>query len=350
VAVLIAWQGKERFVARGARSRLTLVAQVDRQQLGAYYDARYAGDYMTEHGGSEEQRVQEVLAEVPRGVTQVLDYGCGQGAWLEMLSRQFPDAEISGIDISEHAIGKARTRCPKARLLTFDGGHAPFESEGFDLVFSYHVLEHVWDLEVTVADMARLVKEGGYICAIFPCGNPGSFEERVVRLVQGGVERSPTGECRFYCEDPGHVRRMTTDEIVARFAAHGVTPVRQLFGNQCWGQVDWIARTGRAMVRQVFDPARAASTTARVKLRALRLAFLVLSPAVRLGAANDLASRIRSSPRVGRRLLLGIALAAKPLTAAVSRLLERAAQDEWRERRLEPGASAHYLLFRRVPI
>lgn len=321
---------------------------VDQRQLGVYYDARYAGDYMTEWPAAEQRRVREVLAEVPRGIRKVLDYGCGQGAWLEVLGSRFPDAYISGIDISEQAIAKARPRCPGACLLTFDGSQAPFGPEAFDLVFSFHVLEHVWDIDVTVADMARLVKKGGYVCAIFPCGNPGSFEERLVTLVRGGVEPSATGERRFFYDDPGHLRRMTTHEIANRFAAHGLTPVCELFGNQRWGSIDWIACTGPAWVRQMFDPARAASRRAKIKLRALRLAFLILSPVVMLASARELRTQLSTSHRHRSRLLLAIAVVLKPLTAPVGHLLERAADTEWRKCSHEPAASVQYLLFRRA--
>lgn len=321
---------------------------IDQRDLGVYYDGRYAGDYMSEWPAAEQQRVRELLAEVPSGITKLLDYGCGQGAWLELLGSRFPDAHITGIDISEHAVAKARLRCPGACLLAFDGGQAPLEAEAFDLVFSFHVLEHVWDIDVTVADMARLVKKGGYVCAVFPCGNPGSFEERLVALVRGGVEQSATGECRFFYDDPGHLRRMTTQEIVDRFAAQGLTPVRELFGNQVWGSIDWIARTGGAWVRQMFDPARAAGWRAKIKLRALRLVFLILSPAVKLASARGLRAELRANHRRRSRLLLATAVVLKPLTAPVGDFLERAAENEWRKRSHNPAASAQYLVFRRA--
>jgi len=315
-----------------------------------YYDARYAGDYMTDWPSAEQHRVRQLLAEVPRGITEVLDYGCGQGAWLQVLKSQFPDARITGIDISEHAITKARLRRLPARVLTFDGGQAPFEPEAFDLVFSFHVLEHVWDIDLTVADMARLVKKGGYVCAVFPCGNHGSFEERVVSLVQGGLERSPTGESRFFYDDPGHLRRMTTREIADRFAAQGLTSVCALFGNQRWGSINWIARTGGAWVRQMFDPSRAATRPGKIKLRALRIALLIMSLAVSAASARELRAQFWASHPRRSRLLLAAAVVVKPLTAPIGYLLERAAETEWTKCSHKPAASAQYLLFRRAGV
>jgi ubiquinone/menaquinone biosynthesis C-methylase UbiE len=320
---------------------------VHEEQIRSYYDARYAGDYMCGIADVEVQRLRELLGPVPTKLSRVLDYGCGRGAWIDALISLFPHAQISGIDISVTAISKARIRFPEERLVSFDGNRAPFDSESFDLVFSYHVLEHVRDIELTVADMARLVRRGGYLCAVFPCGNSGSFEEQVVRLVRGGVERSATGEVRFYCEDPGHVRRITTGDIVRRFAIHGVNPVSLFFGNQRWGQIEWMARYGPNWIRETFDPGRAATRSAWAKLCVLRLALLALSPFVKVYEAKDLGGRIRSARNLRRRLLFATAIAARPLAIPIGAMLARASEAEWRHHRHEPGASAQYLLFQR---
>ena len=72
----------------------------DRETLSEYYDARYRGDYMSEHSPLEVERVADVLAAIPAAtVTTVLDFGCGRGAWMPTLRRRFPEARITGIDI-----------------------------------------------------------------------------------------------------------------------------------------------------------------------------------------------------------------------------------------------------------
>lgn len=149
-------------------------------------------------------------------IGSILDYGCGQGGWIEHLSGALPGARVAGVEISGEAVGKVRARMPGIEIREFDGERAPMEDETFDLVFSYHVLEHVLDIEATVRDMSRLVRRGGYLCAMLPCGNAGSFEERLTRLMRDGKHRSITGSMRFYFEDPTHLRRMESDRIPAR--------------------------------------------------------------------------------------------------------------------------------------
>jgi ubiquinone/menaquinone biosynthesis C-methylase UbiE len=113
---------------------------------------------MLDHGPIAERRVREVLSSIETAPARILDYGCGRGAWIPSLARAFPSAQIVGLETSAKALDHAKRDFPDFRFLLFDGRYAPFEDESFDLVFSYHVLEHVLDLSLTIADMARLVR------------------------------------------------------------------------------------------------------------------------------------------------------------------------------------------------
>jgi SAM-dependent methyltransferase len=183
-------------------------------ELSKFYDERYASSYMETLPRSWVRQVEDTLAEVSAPVDRLVDYGCGQGTWIPVLTERFPGVTICGIDISEQAIIKAKEKFPDYDLRVFDGSLAPFEPESFDMVFCFHALEHVTDLKRTVADLSRLVRKDGRIVAILPCGNDGSFEERLVRQIKDGREVSTDGGIRFFYEDPGHLRRLRTDELV----------------------------------------------------------------------------------------------------------------------------------------
>ncbi len=154
----------------------------DSKELKDLYDARYAGDYMDTDGYGSWSRealgrlkVQQTLAQVSLTPKRIVDYGCGTGGWIGLLAETFPNAQLSGVDVSENAIAKARERYPQCTFAPFDGDRAPFADESFDLVYSYHVLEHVLDIESSIRDIVRLLPSGGSACVIFPCGNAGSL-------------------------------------------------------------------------------------------------------------------------------------------------------------------------------
>lgn len=213
--------------------------EVNYDNLHEFYNSRYKTDYLETCEALELMRVKDILKEVPIHVSTILDYGCGRGRWINLLLDIFPNAEITGVDISDGAIKKAEEIFPSYRFYSFDGETAPFDNDSFDLIFCYHVLEHVYDFKKNIQDLCRLVKKKGYICVILPCGNEGSFEERVVGLIRGGKEKSIKDEIRFFYEDSGHFRRMKSEEVIKSFKINNVSLQKDFYGDQLWGAIYW---------------------------------------------------------------------------------------------------------------
>lgn len=83
----------------------------------------------------------EVRERIPAGGT-VLDLGCGSGV---PVARTLAAAgyRVTGIDISEVQIRRARERVPQAQFLHADAATAAFEPASFDAVVSFYALIHV---------------------------------------------------------------------------------------------------------------------------------------------------------------------------------------------------------------
>jgi SAM-dependent methyltransferase len=314
----------------------------DSAGVSDFYDERYGGDYMAGHPDLERARVAGELSLVPRDVGAVLDYGCGSGAWADVLADACPDARLRGVEVSPRAVERARAAVSGLmEVVHFDGKRAPFDDESFGLVFSYHVLEHVLDLRATVADMVRLTRPGGRVVACLPCANRGSIMERAVRLTRAGVERSTTGERRFFFEDPGHLRSVTSDELERLFAEHGMRLVSAAFTGP-FADLEYLARR-RHRITELLDPGRGRTRAARAELAAARAALLALEAAVRI-------HRTSIALPAGRRGPLRTALiaCAKPVVAPVALLVLRVLPLwEWRRRHDRRGGSAQYLVFER---
>ncbi|QBK30812.1 class I SAM-dependent methyltransferase [Roseitalea porphyridii] len=92
---------------------------------------------------------------------EVLDHGCGIGAYHEGLKGAF--GSLHGVDVSERSIELARRKHSFVTYAHYDGRRLPYDDERFDIVFAICVMHHVprsnWS--DFVAEMARVLKKGG---------------------------------------------------------------------------------------------------------------------------------------------------------------------------------------------
>lgn len=90
---------------------------------------------------------------------QVLDVGCGVGRWSLLLARH--RARVTGVDLSEHMLARARERAAAAGLFlncTFEQSDATMLELGrrFDLILVVTVIQHILDPERARQAIARL--------------------------------------------------------------------------------------------------------------------------------------------------------------------------------------------------
>lgn len=94
----------------------------------------------------------------------LLDAGCGSGGMLAVLRQKFPEAELTGIDESEHAIELCRDRHTGARLVCASVLDLPFPAEAFDVVLSLDVWTNAGVDDALAAHEAyRVLRPGGQL-------------------------------------------------------------------------------------------------------------------------------------------------------------------------------------------
>ena len=105
----------------------------------------------------------DILAEINKeNWHSVLDAGCGTAAVIELLSREYPDKEYTGIDISEKMIEVAnRKNLKNARFVRGDCENLPFENESFDAVICSQSFHHYTDPQGFFNSVFRVLKKGG---------------------------------------------------------------------------------------------------------------------------------------------------------------------------------------------
>jgi len=98
----------------------------------------------------------------------LLDSGCGSGSITVGLAKAVKPGQVTGLDISESEIRRARVRAAddKRTNIRFAVGNIyrlNFSDNSFDALFSHNVLEHVPDPYGALQEMRRVLKPGGII-------------------------------------------------------------------------------------------------------------------------------------------------------------------------------------------
>ncbi len=113
----------------------------------------------------QERRWQMILAAAGEGFKgRVLENGCGIGLYLEKFSHLSEKAVGLELDWERALLARQRG----LQVLCAAGETLPFPEHCFDLILSHEVLEHVQDDRLTMAEMARVLKEGGRLILFVP--------------------------------------------------------------------------------------------------------------------------------------------------------------------------------------
>lgn len=107
------------------------------------------------------QHVAESI-DPPGPIFSVLDAGCGTGGTLVALRRNFPQAELTGIDDSQHAVALTAERNLAAHLQRASVHQLPFADGSFDFVLSLDVWSHAGiDDALAARETHRVLRPGG---------------------------------------------------------------------------------------------------------------------------------------------------------------------------------------------
>ena len=128
----------------------------------------------------DSQHLEKILSFVKiRGRMRVLDLGCGSGYLSFPMAKNNPD------------------RIKNLSFVRYDGIDFPFEDQSFDLVVTRYALHHFPDIEHSIGEMSRVLKEGGTLFISDPCPNECDTE----RFVDDYMRLKKDGHIRFYTED-----------------------------------------------------------------------------------------------------------------------------------------------------
>ena len=115
-----------------------------------------------------------MLAEI-KGA-RILDVGCGFGRLTLDVAKHSPDSKVFGIDLLDSLMEQARMNAtvlgiPNVEFKTASAYALPFEDEAFETVFSFFMLHHLDDIPRGLAEIRRVLQNGGRFSAAEPIGH-----------------------------------------------------------------------------------------------------------------------------------------------------------------------------------
>ena len=315
----------------------------DKNTAVDFYDKRYEEGYMEEWDDNKKQKVREVISSLNLPAKgKALDFGCGNGVFTNIIKQVLPEWEVYGVEISKIAVANAKRKFTVCHFFSDD--EADSYKTQFDFLFSHHVIEHVQDLDETFSLINAYLKPTSSQLHILPCGNEGSFEHHICQLKKNGIEKEQGN--RFFFEEPGHLRRLSTKEFESYENKIGFSLKKDFYSNQYDGAVNWITKSSPRFVKKLTNSNDAMDEKAYAELEGLRKKLL---PLTYLQFPYSKYWLIKSKWQ--KSMKDQIFLAALALPALVSKMYfdkyQKLAMIEWEKSKTAKNGSEMYVFFTR---
>ena len=105
--------------------------------------------------------VEKLLESIEDKSGTILDVACGLGASSRDLLKYYPPDKVTGINISEVQLARARENAPGVNFLQMDAAHLRFENDSFDNILCVEAIFHFRTRERFLKEALRVLKPGG---------------------------------------------------------------------------------------------------------------------------------------------------------------------------------------------
>jgi len=120
--------------------------------------------YNKKHGNSEKLDTSILGRFPPRDGEVILDLGCGDGRFLEKISKLNSNVELCGVDISENMILAGRDRnIENCILAAGDAEELSLATNSIDKVYCLNSFHHYPNPQKVAKELKRILKPGGLV-------------------------------------------------------------------------------------------------------------------------------------------------------------------------------------------
>lgn len=175
------------------------------------------------------------------GASRVMDYGAGRGVQYlrnaaedgslyrrHLLDLRNTGARVTACDIDAAVLAHS---CSDEQRQVGRDAPLPFEDDRFDVIVCDNTFEHIETPELTAAELLRVLRPGGYICARTPSRYgyvalaaslvPNRLHDAVLRRAQPHKKAEDTFPTVYRLNSPAQIRRCFPDCTVHHFHFSG---------------------------------------------------------------------------------------------------------------------------------
>lgn len=140
-----------------------------------YSNSQLASDYIKNNVPVHIKNLVSILQKKKFNLNdkKVIDIGCGTGHCLKRLQILYPEARLSGTEISDEAI-KIALQVTNGIPISKTDILEPLPGQ-YDFVFCQQVLEHIANVELALSNLWNLTASGGNLIITVPDGRLDSF-------------------------------------------------------------------------------------------------------------------------------------------------------------------------------
>jgi SAM-dependent methyltransferase len=114
--------------------------------------------------------IRIMMRYIPSDVKTILETGCGTGRICFAFARFFPEARVTGTDISADSIelclkGRSNKKADNTDFKLMDINELGFSDDTFDITLCEGVLQHIPSDLAGLKEMVRVTKPGGIVCS-----------------------------------------------------------------------------------------------------------------------------------------------------------------------------------------
>lgn len=117
--------------------------------------------------GVKDRKIAQSLLRYGVKNKKCLDVGPGTGRWL-MFLKQHGASYLGAIDIASQSLERYASFCTKTQKADLETSEFAFDSNFFDIVISFEVIEHLRDPAKYLLEIQRVTKKGGMVLMSTP--------------------------------------------------------------------------------------------------------------------------------------------------------------------------------------